>query len=589
AEMDPSAQGYRLIPTDNSNDESLLIEVVDENGTVLASSSGNNVSAWMDHKHILDPLTAARQSGVRVHEMPEDSPRPSHLVAYAPLASVPQWGVTVEQDQDVALALPYNLQSRIFILGAVVLLLGSVLAWTDVRRVVQPLGMLTTASTRMAAGDLETPITTTRGDELGELARTFELMRVKLRDSLEEIGQWNQELEQRVNQRTQELSALFEASQTLALAFGLMQNQRETYSQLTAKIARVVGAGNCLIALLRGEGEVVGQAPGYGIEEDRIQGFRYRSGALQSPSIVAPGIVPIGDSSHGRTFLHHFGGDAALAVPLKVEGKTIGIIFAGEKAGGFSEHDARLLTIVAGQAAVAVENARLYSELQRKEEMRRQLLDKVILAQEEERKRISRELHDDVGQALTALVMNLGGIEESLPSKQGGLRGNLATIRDLASETLAAIRRLMLDLRPTLLDDLGLIPAISWYAENNLGRAHIRSQVEVVGFQGRRLPVQMETVLFRVIQEAITNIVKHSSATEAVIRLELVDGKVRAIMSDNGKGFEVGDKVHGYDSGLGLMGMQERVSLLGGSLRIDSQPGRGTSLSLEIPLGELVK
>lgn len=99
----------------------------------------------------------------------------------------------------------------------------------------------------------------------------------------------------------------------------------------------------------------------------------------------------------------------------------------------------------------------------------------------------------------------------------------------------------------------------------------------------------METVLFRVIQEAITNIVKHSSATEAVIRLELVDGKVRAIMSDNGKGFEVGDKVHGYDSGLGLMGMQERVSLLGGSLRIDSQPGRGTSLSLEIPLGELVK
>lgn len=585
AELDPLAQDLRLIPL-ASGDESLLTEMVDVGGAVLASSAGDGVPAWADHLHLLDPLVAAGKSGVRVHEMPEGSARQTHLVAYAPLSTVPQWGVTVEQAQDVALALPYNLQTRFIVLGVAVLLLGSVLAWTDVRRVVQPLTMLTRASARMAAGDLETAITTSRGDELGELARTFDLMRLRLRDSLEEIGRWNQELEQRVNRRTQELSGLFEASQTLTLTLGLLRDERETYSQLTAKISQVVGASKCLIALFK-DGEVVGQAPSYGLEEGAISSFKYPSAGLQAPSIVASGGRFSGDPSHGRRFLEAFGGDTALAVPLQVEGRTFGIIFAGDKPGGFSEHDARLLSIVAGQAAVAVENARLYGELQRKEEMRRQLLDKVIRAQEEERKRISRELHDDVGQALTALVMNLGGIEESLSSKLGDLRGRLATIRDLASETLAAIRRLMLDLRPTLLDDLGLIPAISWYAEHNLGRANIRPRVEVVGFQGRRLPVHMETVLFRVIQEAITNVVKHSAATEAIIHLELVNGQVKAKVEDNGKGFEVADKVRGYDEGLGLVGMQERVDLLGGSLRIDSRPGQGTSLSLEIPLVEM--
>ena len=589
AEMDPFTQEARLVPPGSGDEDTLIIEVVDDKGIILASSAANANQVVADHMHLLAPLVEARQSGVRVHQMPDNSRRPTHLVAYAPLARVPQWGVMVEQDQDVALALPHSLQSQIIVLGAIVLLLGSIVAWTDVRRVVKPLGMLTTASARMAAGDLDSSITTTRGDELGELARTFDLMRVRLKDSLEEIGRWNQELEQRVKRRTEELSALFEASQTLSLTLGLMRDERETYAQLTAKIAQVVGAAKCVIALLRGESEVVGLAPGYGVDEEAVSRFKYRSAVLQAPSIVGPRIRPTGDSSHASRFIYAFGGDNAVAVPLQVEGKTTGIIFAGEKAGGFSEHDARLLSIVASQAAVAVENARLYSELQWKEETRRQLLDKVILAQEEERKRISRELHDEVGQALTALVMNLGGIEETMSPDLGGVRERLAAVRDLASETLASIRRLMLDLRPTLLDDLGLIPAISWYAENNLGRAHIRPRVEVAGFQGRRLPVQMETVLFRVVQEAITNVVKHSSATEVVIRLELIDGRVRASVQDNGKGFDAGDKVHGYEGGLGLMGMQERVALLGGSLNVDSRPGHGTSLSLEIPLGELVR
>jgi signal transduction histidine kinase len=582
--FDPRAESNRLL-IPNQNEGSLSIEILDSEGAVVAATQPD-YPAWADHMAVISDLVRNHVPGVRVHEMPEGSPRKSHIVAYAPLSKVPSWGVTVEQNEDVALALPMELRTRMLIFGAVILILGSGLAWFDVSRVVKPLEMLTSASARMAAGDLETPIITTRQDEVGELATTFDVMRVKLRNSLEEIGRWNAELGERVNQRTQELSALFEASQTLTSALSLIRDERETYAQLTARIAAIVGAEKCLIALWQDGDLLLGQSPGYGIPEDAISGFRYNHPRLEAPCVVDRQTAAVGDAVHGLRFLNTFAANVVLTVPLKVQGMTTGIIYAADKAAGFTEHDARLLSIVASQAAIAVENARLYGELQRKEEMRRLLLDKVIMAQEEERKRISRELHDDVGQALTALVMNLGGVEESLSDRQEELRERLRDIRDLASQTLVEIRRLMLDLRPTMLDDLGLIPAISWYAESHLARANIKPHLEVAGFQGTRLPAQIETVLFRVVQEAITNIVKHSGASQATIRLEVVDSRLKAAIEDNGRGFEVKEAAIASQGTLGLTGMAERVSLIGGTLRIDSQPGKGTRLSLEIPLAE---
>ncbi|MBI2940386.1 MAG: HAMP domain-containing protein [Chloroflexi bacterium] len=225
----------------------------------------------------------------------------------------------------------------------------------------------------------------------------------------------------------------------------------------------------------------------------------------------------------------------------------------------------------------------LYEEVQRKEEIRRQLLDKLILAQEEERKRVARELHDEVGQSLTALIMGLGSTEEALPPELRSVRDQLAQIRGLTADTLEEIRRLMVDLRPTLLDDLGLIPAIGWYAETHLTRAGIEPVVEVVGPR-RRLPSLMETALFRVVQEAITNVIKHSEAHRATVRLEFEEYSISATIADDGRGFSR----HELDGerGFGLLGMEERVTLLGGTLRIDSQPGRGTRLAIRIPLSD---
>lgn len=222
-------------------------------------------------------------------------------------------------------------------------------------------------------------------------------------------------------------------------------------------------------------------------------------------------------------------------------------------------------------------------EVERKEELQRQLLEKLILAQEEERKRVARELHDEVGQSLTAVIMGLGSVEEALPASLQPVRDQLEQCRSLTATTLEGIRRLMVDLRPTLLDDLGLISAIRWYADAHLTRAGVQASVEVVGSR-RRLPPVVETALFRVTQEAITNIVRHAEASQARIRLDFGETAIGATIEDNGRGFD--PREPRVRTGLGLLGMAERVTLLGGTLRVDSEPSGGTRIGITIPLHE---
>jgi signal transduction histidine kinase len=273
---------------------------------------------------------------------------------------------------------------------------------------------------------------------------------------------------------------------------------------------------------------------------------------------------------------------AHASVALKAKERVLGVmkVVAGDDRAPLNDEDLDLLSAIGHQIALAIENARLYKEVQRKEEIRRQLLDKLITAQAEERRRLSRELHDEVGQSLTALIMNLGSAEAAVPPQFDSIRRHLGEIRGLLATTLEEIRRLMVDLRPTLLDDLGLIPAIRWFAETHLERARIKHSLEVVGHR-RRLPPHVETALFRVVQEAITNIVRHSGARRAEIRVDFRDAWVGAEISDDGKGFDPS----AAQGRLGLLGMEERVTFLGGRWAIQTEIGAGTRISVEIPVG----
>jgi len=225
----------------------------------------------------------------------------------------------------------------------------------------------------------------------------------------------------------------------------------------------------------------------------------------------------------------------------------------------------------------------LYKRLQEREEWRGELLRKVISAQEEERKRIARELHDETSQTLTALAI---GIETAVATYPSDLsRQQLADAKGLAVRTINELHRLIYDLRPSVLDDLGLLPAIRWYAERHLESGGISVRCEFTD-TGTRLAPEMETALFRVVQEAVTNIAKHAEADTVLIQCNERDGTLTIEIEDDGKGFDPSTlpPPAARERGLGLMGMRERVELLGGSLVMDSAPGRGTHMIVSVPL-----
>lgn len=212
----------------------------------------------------------------------------------------------------------------------------------------------------------------------------------------------------------------------------------------------------------------------------------------------------------------------------------------------------------------------------------RPLLRKLISAQEAERIRIARELHDETSQALTSIMVGLAALRSRLPADQDDIRLKLAELQELTTDTLDGIHNLIHGLRPTLLDSLGMVEAIKCYAESHLKEVGIKSNFETTGVE-RRLSPEVEIAVFRIFQEAITNIIKHSGAGSVGLRLEFKGEALYLKVKDDGKGFD--PNTLAGRRGLGLQGMVERADLLGGNLTVCSRPHWGTSVEAVIPVG----
>jgi len=215
-------------------------------------------------------------------------------------------------------------------------------------------------------------------------------------------------------------------------------------------------------------------------------------------------------------------------------------------------------------------------------EQLRALSSKVITAQEEERKRIARELHDDTSQSLATLLIALERMDSAIPMELTDLKTRLASARDLTTETIDGLRALVVDLRPLLLDDLGLVPAIRWYAGHRLSPEGIDLEFEAPD-DLPRLSAEAETALFRIAQEAIHNIVKHADASTVRVRLSGEEGVTLQVV-DDGQGFQ-GESVRDQDGAvhLGLFGVRERAAAIGGRLEVSSVPGKGTEIRVHLP------
>jgi signal transduction histidine kinase len=272
--------------------------------------------------------------------------------------------------------------------------------------------------------------------------------------------------------------------------------------------------------------------------------------------------------------------NALLAVFAR-RGQVTGMLVVGNRPGGFGQDESRLLVTVAHQAAIAIENAQLFTTLREERERLRALSNRLTQAQEAERTRIARELHDEAGQALTTVRLQLDFVASVLPDDlPAPIRRQVEEAQTLIGRTLEEIRRISIDLRPSLLDDLGLASALRWHCER-LGR---HAQMDVV-FEGpsrtRRLPSDVETAVYRAAQEALTNVARHAQANSVQVRLDYQNGQLRLTIADDGVGFAE-NRVSG--TGIGLMGMQERLSAVGGTLRVESVPDGGSTLFIRVPI-----
>jgi signal transduction histidine kinase len=264
-------------------------------------------------------------------------------------------------------------------------------------------------------------------------------------------------------------------------------------------------------------------------------------------------------------------GPGTLSEPILIHGKPFARLYLASKRNTqfFTAEDEELLRALTTQAAVAIEMS---------ERVARDSLRRVVAAQELERRRLSRELHDETAQTLTSVLLGLQSIIEAPDAERASSEAE--RLREIVTQALQDVRRLAVELRPKALDDFGLMPALERLGSGFSEQTGIR--VEVESFLGEnRLPSEIETALYRIVQESLTNVVKHARASSVSVLVTRKSGSVIAVIEDDGRGFDAGA---GRDEGLGLVGMEERVALLDGRLQIESSEGAGTTIVAEVPL-----
>jgi two-component system sensor histidine kinase UhpB len=279
-----------------------------------------------------------------------------------------------------------------------------------------------------------------------------------------------------------------------------------------------------------------------------------------------------------------------LGVPLRSQNRVFGALAMGSlhETEPLGAIELGLLRAFAQQMAASIENAQLFQMLQEREGELEELVRQLVNAQEGERQRIARELHDDTGQKLTALGLGLAAVEGRLTEGDAAdALGLIRNLRGVTDEAMTELRNIMANLRPAQLDELGLAPTLRWYVKDYDARYPDTEVRLAIDRLPRRLPQQYETVLFRVVQEALTNVARHSHATAVTITLAHKPGVVALEVRDNGLGFDPATlpaaNAPGRPSGWGIMGMRERVMLAGGHFSIVSQMGQGTTVCVELP------
>jgi signal transduction histidine kinase/DNA-binding response OmpR family regulator len=394
-----------------------------------------------------------------------------------------------------------------------------------------------------------------------------------------------------LRQRNRELELLSRAAQAFISTLELDQ----VLTTVLDEVRRLLGVVACSVWLVDPETGSQAGSPGdlvcrqaVGPRSEIVRGWRLAPGEGIAGWVAQHGqslIVP-----DARTDARHFAEVDAqtgldlrsiLSVPLQVKQDVIGVLQVVDTgADRFDAADLAVLEPLAASAAIVIENARLFEQVRSGRERLRQLTSYLQGAREEERTHIAREIHDEFGQALTALKMDLSWLSRRLPPGETHLLEKAEVMSDLVDDTIHMVRRVATELRPGVLDDLGLVAALEWQAQEFAGRTGIECELHL-GQEDVTLGRDLYTTVFRIYQETLTNVARHAEAS--LVRVDLEIGLDELVLSvrDNGKGI-TGDEISDPKS-LGLIGMRERARSCGGSITFQGVPGQGTTVTVQVP------
>jgi signal transduction histidine kinase len=544
--------------------------ILDANGRVLAHSFDQGFPRYLAEKNTVAPTERAQTT---VLTSDEGTIHDIGVPIFEGRAGIARVGLTEQSVYQAVDALTRQMLLTTF--GVSLLGIGAAYLLTLI--LTRPILTLVDVTQAVARGDLSQKAPPWGDDEIGQLSTAFNRMTAEL-----------DQTQRAMLRRHRELAAL----NAVASAVNTHAPLSETLDRSLRALLETLELPAGWVFLLDRDGERVQLTSWVGLPLEI--GAREIEAALHScPCTVALRdkqavvVTPLPERCPLRA--GRLKDNRAIAsdvtVPILARARVLGVLgVASADTQAFRADEVKLLEAVGQQLGVAVENARLWDDLREKERVRGQLLEKVIVAQEEERKRIARELHDDTGQAMTSLMVGLRAASDAC---EPTTRARLNPLRDIAAQTLESVKRLARELRPSLLDDLGLAAALDRYVASYRANFSLNADLQMTGFRDSgRLPAEVELALYRIIQEALTNVAKHAQAHNVSIVVERQPRSVVAIIEDDGRGFDVRALLESphEESKLGLHGMRERAELVGGQLQLESTLGAGSSVFVEIPL-----